>query len=212
MASQHIVSHTMLHHKDVLEEKAKKNNDYAIAHKKGLLSPFTVKSEATAEGTGKCCYGCKSFYAKPCYWPKHIAECTKKEEHLKFLKSVLPDAVELKKAEESIAPESDQVAKLLLRIQRLEKENKELKDELKYKEEDAEEECRKLSRLGDAVTKFLPLDARIMISDYVNANLDDEEDSYNYDHTAPLLTSTKTEDNFRRDLWNKLRSINPMSS
>jgi len=202
----------MLYHKDILQDKAKKDFVYSVAEKKGHLAPFASKSGVSGDVKGKCCFGCKSFYAKACYWPKHLEECTKKEDHKKFLQSLLPDAVELKNTEESIAPESDQVAKLLLRIQKLEKTNKELTQELQDKEEDTEQEFKKLSKLGDAMTKFLPIEARRMIGDYVNIHLDDEEDTYDYDYTVPLLTNEGSKKNFKPELWDRIRNISLESS
>jgi len=125
----------MIHHKDKLEESAKKDCVYAFAEKKGQLAPFRIITEASGEVRGRCCFGCKAFYAKQCYWPKHIEECTKKTEHGAYLKSILPQAVALEALEMTGGADCDAMKKLMEEVETLKKRIVKLERELKTTDE-----------------------------------------------------------------------------
>ena len=166
ISTHHIIHHTMVCHKDKLQEKASKDAMYKCAQTKGYLCGWSVKSETNGVVNGKVCFGCKVFYGRKCLAIKHEEDCPKKEEHKAFVKSLMPENVLLEAAlegtdtntgqtESLTAQMADQMKKLLEENERLKKERdafeKKYNTLKKVSEEDEEEREARLEILRDCI-------------------------------------------------------------
>jgi hypothetical protein len=200
----------MTHHKDKLQEYASKSsNGYSLSERTGKLACFEIITEASGQIRGKCCFGCRLFYAKPIFWTKHLEEdCTKKEEHKAYIKSILPDGVQLEKAIKDIelAGDSEDMKKLILENEALKKKLAKVEKELKITDEMYDNVSAENDHLKKAVIATTDRGIRRDMVHYLQKTPAENDDMADYIENCnwDLLLQTDSEAEYReycREYW-----------